>query len=263
MSWWRKRGLLRICEKNGVPAILHIHSGKFDVFCRSFAGKSIKRSLSSENVTVIVLEDRWRTRLSPWLPPNTYVVRNFTEIEPRDVRRVLGSKISLLMLSRSSHIKGVNLAMDVVDKLTEFEFDVSLIVTGDRGKLPISRLNDGKVSFKGWVSEEEKRVLMDQADFLLSPSKFEGSSMTVIESMMFGLPCIVSMASSETVGLDQLVVNDFEPKSWADRIAYLHEQETYDMLVHEIRRRSTRFDPKENKKVLSSVYSDIIGSGKS
>ena len=36
----------------------------------------------------------------------------------------------------------------------------------------------------GWVSEDKKIDLIKEADFLLMPSEFEGSSMTVIDSIV-------------------------------------------------------------------------------
>ena len=49
LSWWRKRDLMGICQKGGVPTIIHIHSGKFDEFCSGIGGKSVKKELAKEN----------------------------------------------------------------------------------------------------------------------------------------------------------------------------------------------------------------------
>ena len=45
LSWWRKRDIMRLCDKIGIKVLVHIHSGKFDKFCRGFAGKSVKEDL--------------------------------------------------------------------------------------------------------------------------------------------------------------------------------------------------------------------------
>ena len=47
------------------------------------------------------------------------------------------------------------------------------------------------------MSEDKKIDLIKEADFLLMPSEFEGSSMTVIDSIVCGLPCIVSLANRD------------------------------------------------------------------
>ena len=58
---------MKKCEKNGVPLIIHIHSGKFDTFCARNAGKSVERELSKAGRKTVVLEERWLNRLSPWI----------------------------------------------------------------------------------------------------------------------------------------------------------------------------------------------------
>ena len=58
-SWWRKSGLMKICDKFGVPVVVQIHSGKFDKFCSGISGLSVRRRLSNKNVKTLVLENRW------------------------------------------------------------------------------------------------------------------------------------------------------------------------------------------------------------
>ena len=47
--------------------------------------------------------------------------------------------------------------------------------------------------------------------------------MSVIESMVSGLPCIVSGTSEETVGLEDLIVREDNSEKWANRILTLSD----------------------------------------
>ena len=75
-SWWRKSGLLKICEKYEIPTVVHIHSGKFDSFCTGVAGKSVKKRLASGNVKTLVLEKRWIELLDGIIPYDSEILSN-------------------------------------------------------------------------------------------------------------------------------------------------------------------------------------------
>ena len=83
LSWWRKRDIMRICSNFGIPSIIHIHSGKFDSFCESFAGKSVKKELAISSRKTVVLEKRWLKKLNRWIPENSEVIHNPCSISPR------------------------------------------------------------------------------------------------------------------------------------------------------------------------------------
>ena len=75
-SDWSYKRKLSIAKIANAPVIFHIHSGKFDRFCKGIFGSSVKKELGKPNRAVIVLEDRWIRKLDEWLPTNSSVVRN-------------------------------------------------------------------------------------------------------------------------------------------------------------------------------------------
>ncbi len=258
MSWWRKRDLMRVCEKIGLPSVIQIHSGKFDLFCEGVAGFSVKRRLDRPNRRVIVLETRWKELLRRWLPKNTEVVNNFSR--PLAVRRNHSpdGTIKLLLLSRSSPIKGKKFALDIVRYLTSKGLKVSLKISGGYKNESLGDNPEGQITSLGWVSEQEKSELIKSADFLLSPSRYEGSSMSVIESMVSGLPCIVSDASSETVGDNHSVVSEFSPEKWGQRILELSSPKEYEKIVEETILNSEKYAVGPNIMKIGRIYSDLV-----
>jgi len=170
----------------------------------------------------------------------------------------LSSKIKLLLLSRSARTKGLNFAVEVLRNLKKAGVDAELTITGE-GFGPTNKSGlEGHLIVKGWVDDGEKNALIKNSDFLLSPSGFEGSSMSIIESMVSGLPCIVSPTSSETVGNMDLVVDDFSPAAWATRIIKLHQEDIYQDMVKKTLRASMIYGAKRNIRLLSEFYDELI-----
>jgi glycosyltransferase involved in cell wall biosynthesis len=255
MSWWRKIGIMKICEKNGIPTVIHIHSGKFDTFCSNVAGKSVINHLSKPNRKTIILEERWVEKLKKWIPEDSVVVNNSSKPLADRKGHLREGEIKLLLLSRKSSIKGQKFAIEVLERLRTRGISASLTMTGMDAK---KKDSSNGVKFLGWVTDEEKEELVLRSDFLLSPSYYEGSSMSIIESMVSGLPCIVSKASEETVGVTDLVIENFSSSDWAERIIRLSDEEEYPKCVEKIIKVSRKYSIEENNKKIRQIYQKLI-----
>ena len=258
ISWWRKLSFINLCEKFEVPMVVHIHSGKFDIFCSGFAGKSVRKVLSKKNLLTVVLEERWKKKLIDWIPSDSKVIRNFSYPIPRS-KKIPGRRLKLLVLSRNSPIKRHDFAIDIAECINNMGREASISITGIG-----SRMEDYSRGFEirycGWVSEHERRALISESDFLLSPSRYEGSSMSVIESMVSGLPCLVSEASRETVGIDEMVIGEDEPELWAKRILTISNELFYSKAAKKMEERAVMYSPMENKERISEIYENLVRS---
>ena len=258
ISWWRKLSFINLCEKFGVPMVVHIHSGKFDIFCSGFAGRSVKKVLSKKNLLTVVLEERWKRKLIDWIPTESEVIRNFSYPIPRS-KKSPGRKLKLLVLSRNSPIKRHAFAIDIAECINNMGREASISITGVG-----TRMDDYSRGFEirycGWVSEHERRTLISESDFLLSPSRYEGSSMSVIESMVSGLPCLVSSASRETIGVNEMIIEEDDPKLWAKRILEISNEPIYSKTSNMMAERAMIYSPTENKERISEIYENLVGS---
>ena len=90
---------------------------------------------------------------------------------------------------------------------------------------------------------------------MLSPSLYEGSSMSVIESLVCGIPCICSPVSEETVGIQELIVDSTDPTAWADRIEEILEKSKFEEIVKKMEEKSTKYHPEKVIQRWSEVYS--------
>ena len=252
---------MKLCEFYNVPVVLHIHSGKFDRFCKGIFGSSVKKELGKPNRAVIVLEDRWIRKLDEWLPTNTSVVRNHSIPVIGRENFTREGKIKLLLLSRHSSVKGQMFAIEILRFLKSKKVPASLTITGFPKKGRSRALNfDGDLDLLGWVSEKRKRELIASSDFLLSPSKYEGSSMSVIESIVSGLPCIVSEASRETIFNNDLVVSEFSTELWANKILQFSGKGKYEEIVVKLKESSLMYGPEENRTQIKGVYERLLFS---
>lgn len=258
MSWWRKQSLIRICQKNGLPTIVHIHSGKFDSFCKGIAGKNVSKLLARKGVKTIVIEERWLKILDRWLPRNAQVVNN-SSIKQKSKNKI-GKKspgVRLFLGARKSKSKGHSFALNVLEELHKLGVKAELIMTGVRGVPPTFPLID-YVNTLGWISEREYFEELLSSDFVLVPSDYEGSSMTVIESIVNGIPCIVSPTSSETVGNIDLVASLESPKEWAEKIIKLSEKEELMRIKEYLSRLSEKYSVELARNKFGEIYSGMI-----
>ena len=182
-SWKRKRGLIKIVQSYGVPITLSLHSGDFDRHCKE-RGPEVHRVCSK--LHTVVLTDTWKERLSPWLS-ETSVIPNPVPNVPISTGR---DRTQFLLMGRSNPMKGQEIAMEATRLLRARGNEITLHLTG------IEHEELGIVGH-GWIDGEAKEHLMPTCGTLLSPSKWEGLSMAVIESMARGMPVLASETSKD------------------------------------------------------------------
>ena len=255
LSWYRKRDIMRTCEKFNIPTVIHIHSGKFDKFCSGRVGKSVKRELSIPGRKTILLERRWVGMLSEWVPSSAVVIPNISKPIGDRSKHSLGGAVRLLVLGRNSPVKRHDFCIEILERLDRSGIRAILSMTG-LGENEVVENSDLDIRCLGWVGEDRKAELISESDFLLSPSKYEGSSMSIIESMTSGLPCLVSKASKETVGIGSLVM-DNDPETWSKAIIGFLEASSYTKLTSEILEEAKKYSPIRNQSKMGEIYDSL------
>jgi len=106
--------------------------------------------------------------------------------------------------------------------------EVSLVVAGGRGWLyegifqAVERLGlAGRVTFTGFVRDEDLPALYNLADLFVFPSVYEGFGLPPLEAMACGTPVVVSNTSSlpEVVGQAGLLVSPTDVGALAEAMA--------------------------------------------
>lgn len=200
-SFWRKSLFMLIARSAGIPVILHLHGGDFELFYRSECGKwrqrYIRYVLRSVD-RVIVLSQQWRARIESIEPAaKTVTIGNpvaIPSIVPSIAER---QPADLLYLGRFSERKGV--------------FDLLEAGARVRAKYPALRIRCGgegdiagvesrarelgladSLQMLGWVSGAAKDRELMQATIYVLPSYAEGLPMGVLEAMAVGTPTVAT-----------------------------------------------------------------------
>ena len=119
----------------------------------------------------------------------------------------------LLYLGAIDARKGIQEVVDAFENISK-SYDVQLVIAGNPEPSHKDELSftmekahrNPNVIFTGYVSDEQKRVLMSNAEMFLFPSEYEGFGLPVLESMACGTPVITTNVSSlPEVGGDAVV----------------------------------------------------------
>jgi glycosyltransferase involved in cell wall biosynthesis len=213
--------------------------------------------LAKEGRRTVVLEERWLNELKDWLSNDSMVIHNYSNRNERiGPRTGINGPIRFLFLAREDMSKGQELAIRVVEELVSRGQKSILKITGTSNNYAIR--NSSYIEQLGWITEEEKFDLMDKTDIILSPSLYEGSSMTVIESIVNGIPCICSEASRETIGIPSLVVESRDEEVWADRIEELIDNEEYLEVTEKLSQISKKYSKEENIHLWGELYASMV-----
>ena len=212
-SWWRKSRLIRLVRDDGVPVVVHFHSGQMDTWLAKGGEqrqRAVKSSLQDDVVRGVVLSSAWQERLAPVLGP-LEVVHNPSSFDGPALKSGRDEH-HLLLLGRPDPVKGHAFAVRVAQRLRDMYPNLTFTMTGQTNS-PHDWINA-----RGWVSEEEKNTLLRSTSVLLVPSAFEGQPMVVLEAISAGLPVCVS---DRVIGLPDTVrtaaYNDID--AWVETIS--------------------------------------------
>lgn len=104
----------------------------------------------------------------------------------------------ILYAGRITPAKGCD---SLLEHFTNFvsreDIDIKLVLIG---KSDIDLPQNEKIDYRGFVSEEEKMELMQEASLLVLPSKYESLSIVVLESLTMGTPVLVNEECAVTAG---------------------------------------------------------------
>jgi len=144
----------------------------------------IKAVFSRPKTQPVVLSSAWHERLEP-VVGDVEIVGNPYRLSGSP-KRVSRGKNHLLLLARKDPIKGHSFAVEVAKNLREEFPNLRLTMTGE------TESEHEWVEAKGWVSEEDKALLLARATLLLLPSAFEGQPVAALEALSAGLQVCVS-----------------------------------------------------------------------
>lgn len=219
-SWWRKRRVLAMAARAGVPAVFTIHGGGFADFCAARggrAGRQVQAAVAAGAVPA-VLTLTWIERLAPWLEaplvvPNPGPAPVAVQADERDPSRVL-------FVARDDAAKGVDIALQAFAVARAEHPDLTLHIAGLSADAvhAAGQPTDG-VTFLGWLGRDELEAELATASLQIAPSRLEGFPMAVLDALGHGLPVLASHVAGDAVGDAGEVLEHLDPTQWGERIA--------------------------------------------
>lgn len=141
------------------------------------------------------------------------------------------NEYNLLFMGRISKKKNLNLSIRVFDELLKRGIRSRFIIAGspDNKRLYSKSLKlieelglNSKIDIIGWVSDKEKRRVLQSSDIFVLLSEDENFGVAVAEAQSYGIPVVISdkVALSEGVEVytSGVVTNSKDPKIIADQI---------------------------------------------
>ena len=202
-SFARKSMLAWSARARGVPVVLHVHGGGFADFhdglprpLRRYVRATLEICRRGRRAWALVGgEAAARShRLPGWSSCPTRSRRG------QRAERAATTEVCVLFLGRLCDDKGVHLLLEAWPPV------LAGLPAGTKGRLvlagdgevdrfradAVARGVAGSVDLPGWVSSEEVDELLDDADVLVLPSRWEGHPMSVLEAMARGVPVVAT-----------------------------------------------------------------------
>jgi len=151
--------------------------------------------------------------------------RNTTSIGPSHVARTGTEALELLTVGRAEEGKALDVLIAAVSKVADVSWRLSVI--GDGPQLSKLMRDAGpRIFFHGAMPPSEVLRAHSKADIFLFPSRYDIFGLVLVEAMGAGTAILVSRSAgsvSDLVvnGVNAVVVEDHDPRSWAAAIERL------------------------------------------
>ncbi|MDE5572415.1 MAG: glycosyltransferase family 4 protein [Muribaculaceae bacterium] len=268
-SFFRKAFIVLCGRCLGYKIILHSHAGDLPQFVEK-VGKPVAKSVFSMANLIIALSPYWKNYFENTLNcRNVVVVPNFSDAIHVDKKEKRDDKIHFLYLGVLTKEKGVDLLLKAYKDVSgRFPGKTRLVITGC-GKLyrnlkeyAENEIKHGEVVFTGWVERERRDMLLNKADVVVLPSKFECQPMALIEAMAAGCGIVASrvggipdMIEDEVSGF---LVDYGDIKNLSEAmVKYIESPDLISCHAASSRTRSNSYTSNEAATILKELYAEL------
>jgi glycosyltransferase involved in cell wall biosynthesis len=193
--------------------------------------KPLKRYLFSNVVTNVIVNSNY---VKESIKNITNLLKNEPEviyhgIQPDSFNFAEGNTKNIAIVGRLSYEKGVDIALQVMQKVLQSQPDAKLWIIGDgKEKENLIKLTselgiDNSVEFFGYTDDVEK--LLIQCSMLMLTSRWEGFGLVLLEAMKLKIPCLAfdDIAANEIIINNEtgFLISNRNVDSMADKVIHL------------------------------------------
>ncbi len=162
---------------------------------RKRAYAAVERRLTS--VTQLIHNvSQWEQDLavSYGLPPlKMRVIPNGIAWVPALRRLARTGPLRFIFIGRFDHQKGIDILLEAIRRFPDRDFEFDIVGSGILSGATGDRLEAGaNVTFHGWLPRDRTLALLDQADALIMPSRWDAAPIVAIEALRAGVAVIGS-----------------------------------------------------------------------
>ena len=212
--------------------VLHLHGFTYYKIYQNSILYKFFFNLLSKNAVIIVLCDNQKGQTLAVMSKDSTVLNNCIKRNTVVKEKIKNNILQICYISNISREKGV---LDLI-KAVQNRANLRLTIAGNflsEKEIFLELVGQCKnVSYVGFADEEAKQEIFESSDIFCLPSKLEeGSPISLIEAMSYGLPiiasnkgCIVDMID----GLGYVLPKDYSSNDIIDGIEFIKSK--YDIL---------------------------------
>ncbi len=172
--------------------ILHLHGFTyFDVYQNSLLYKFLFKIISYKSILIVLCNTHKNRAYQVFNHKNIYILYNTLQKNIKVEYKNIHSPIRLLYISNISKDKGIIDLMKSVQNIENIELTIAGNFWKDKEEFMLILKESENINYIGFADEEKKQELFSTHDIFCLPSKLnEGSPISIIEAMAYGLPVI-------------------------------------------------------------------------
>ena len=198
-SVFRKGVIVYLSKMFNKKVVIQMHAGPILAWYDTLSNviKKLVLTIFNKSDCMLVLGEFWKKELKQKIPEEKIkVIYNGGHITEDNLYNPDGKYITYLGLMKKE--KGI---FDLIDAISLIEktlpTDIKICLCGVDEDDNVAHYIEKKelnkrFLLKGWVTEEERIKIFENTQMCVLPSYYEALSMTVIESMCYGIPMITT-----------------------------------------------------------------------
>lgn len=210
LSFKRKFYYIKLASFFSCKLIYHHHGaafmGQYEILSEKW--KNRVKTIFERVDLLICLSNSWRDNIRQIAPnANIAVIPNAVRL-PRLNPKKPNSIVQLTFLGLIGQRKGVFDLLKVFNRLIHDGYNLRLSIGGN-GDVEglVNRVKEldllGSVRYCGWLSDQERDLLLRMTDIFVLPSYAEGMPMSILEAMAYSVPVVSTLVG----GIPELVLD--------------------------------------------------------
>lgn len=212
-SFYRKYVVFVVAKLFSKKVIYHSHGSDFHIFYDNASGftRKLITTFFNHMDLVICLSRQWQQFFeSNFKIKEIVVLENIIDPAELASKKKPSGKLKLLFLGFIGERKGIYDLIEIIKNNKEhFAGKIELTIGGNGETKKLEQLiSEGGLAdivyFKGWISGDQKRQLLQESDVYILPSYNEGLPISILEAMSFSMPII----STSVGGISEILSTD-------------------------------------------------------